>query len=348
MYLLQYIDCLLTLLVQMRITMKDTQIRSHCFFLILFAFFLSACAETEFLIHTTKRVVTSTEDTQLPRYKVGDPYQIEGTWYYPAVDYEYKETGIASWYGAKFHGRYTANGAIYDMNALTAAHRTLPMPSFVRVTNLTNGRSMILKINDRGPFARNRIIDISRRGAKLLGFQKAGTARVRVEILADKSRAIANNIKGRSQLAKGDTPITVDRLPKPDVKTEILSLPPGGQVSAGRVQPSIEKLSSQSQNNRDVANSFQLSSTDQKIVSVKPILETKLYVQAGAFKRFDNANQVRARLSTTGPTKISSVLVNGQDLYRVRVGPFTHVTEADKILNSVIFNGYPTARIIVE
>ena len=154
--------------------MKDVQIRSQFLFLVLIAVFLSACAETKFLIHTSKRVVNTTEDSQLSRYKVGDPYQIDGIWYYPAINYEYEETGIASWYGKKFHGRLTANGATYDMNALTAAHRTLPMPSLVRVTNLVNGRSLVLKINDRGPFARNRIIDVSRRGAQLLGFQKAG------------------------------------------------------------------------------------------------------------------------------------------------------------------------------
>ena len=328
--------------------MKDVQIRNHWLFLILIAFFLSACAETEFLIHTTKRVVTSTEGTQLPRYKIGDPYQIEGIWYYPAENYEYEETGIASWYGTKFHGRLTANGATYDMNALTAAHRTLPMPSLVRVTNLVNGRSLILKINDRGPFARNRIIDISRRGAQLLGFQKAGTARVSVQILADKSRALANRVRGRTQSAKVDTPITVDRLPKPGVKTEALGLPPGGQVSSGLVQSLTVSSSPQPLTKDNIAITNQLSSNDLNVVTVKKVLKTKLYVQAGAFSLFDNANQVRARLSTTGPTKISSVLLKGRDLYRVRVGPLSNVAEADKILNSVIINGYPTARIIVE
>src|SRR5262245_12419431 len=100
-------------------------------------------------------------------YKVGKPYQIAGSWYYPAVDYDYTETGIASWYGPDFHGKDTANGEAYDMNALTAAHRTLPMPSMVRVTNLENGRQIVLRVNDRGPFARSRIIDVSRRASQL-------------------------------------------------------------------------------------------------------------------------------------------------------------------------------------
>lgn len=114
-------------------------------------------------------------------YKVGTPYQINGVWYYPKEDPFYDETGVASWYGSDFHGKATANGERYDMDALTAAHRTLPMPTVVRVTNLENGRSIRLRVNDRGPYARGRIIDVSRRAANLLGFQGQGTARVRVQ-----------------------------------------------------------------------------------------------------------------------------------------------------------------------
>ena len=112
-------------------------------------------------------------------------------WYYPKVDYDYSEVGVASWYGPGFHGRSTANGEQYDMNDLTAAHRTLPMPSIVRVTNLENGRSIKLRVNDRGPFVGDRIIDVSRRAAQLLGFHIDGTARVRVEIVADESKQLA-------------------------------------------------------------------------------------------------------------------------------------------------------------
>jgi rare lipoprotein A len=95
-------------------------------------------------------------------YKVGKPYQVDGIWYYPKEDPSYDETGIASWYGKQFHGRYTANGEVFDLNGLTAAHHTLPMPSIVQVTNLENGRSLTLRVNDRGPFAGARIIDVSR------------------------------------------------------------------------------------------------------------------------------------------------------------------------------------------
>ena len=124
-------------------------------------------------------------------YKIGKPYSIKGVWYYPRVDYDYVEEGVASWYGPGFDGKATANGETYDMNDLTAAHRTLPMPCVVQVTNLENGRSLKLKVNDRGPFARDRIIDVSRRASQLLGFHIQGTTRVRVEIVEDESRMLA-------------------------------------------------------------------------------------------------------------------------------------------------------------
>jgi rare lipoprotein A len=114
-------------------------------------------------------------------YKVGGPYQISGQWYYPKEDVNYKEVGMASWYGAKFHNKKTANGEIFDRHLMTAAHRTLPLPSMVRVTNLENGRSVLVRVNDRGPFAKDRIIDMSERAAAELGFHEQGTTRVKVE-----------------------------------------------------------------------------------------------------------------------------------------------------------------------
>lgn len=123
-------------------------------------------------------------------YKVGNPYKIGSRWYYPKEDYSYSETGIASWYGEDFNGKLTANGERYNMNTLTAAHRTLPLPSIVKVTNLQNGRSVILRVNDRGPYVKDRIIDLSKRGAQLLGYMGQGTTKVKVEIMAKESKAL--------------------------------------------------------------------------------------------------------------------------------------------------------------
>src|SRR5262245_20871168 len=113
-------------------------------------------------------------------YKVGDPYRIDGALFTPAEDPAYDRTGIASFYSEDFHGRRTANGEIFDMWALTAAHPTLPMPSYAYVTNLSNGRMLLVRINDRGPYAHNRVIDLSRAAARLLGFETTGTSYVRV------------------------------------------------------------------------------------------------------------------------------------------------------------------------
>lgn len=198
----------------------------------LAALFLGGCAETTLAVHTAKQIGRD-DSAKQGIYKIGDPYQINGTWYYPAEDYRYNETGIASYYGGEaqgtnFHGRLTANGETYDMNALTAAHQTLPMPSLVRVTNLENGRSIVLRVNDRGPFARGRIIDVSRRGAQLLGFEAQGTARVRVEILAEESRML----KEAMLRGQGATDVQMAAAaPRAQVSSDVLPPPPGTRTT---------------------------------------------------------------------------------------------------------------------
>jgi rare lipoprotein A len=118
-----------------------------------------------------------------PHFKVGQPYRINGTLYRPAFVTAYQETGVASWYGEDYDGLYTANGEVYDMEALTAAHPTLPLPSIVRVTNLANGRTLALRVNDRGPFVHDRLIDLSWAAARELGFERQGLATVEVVYL---------------------------------------------------------------------------------------------------------------------------------------------------------------------
>src|SRR6267154_2654527 len=114
-------------------------------------------------------------------YRVGKPYTVAGRIYVPEEDVNYREEGLASWYGDDFHGRQTANGEVFDMDSLTAAHPTLPMPCYARVTNLSNGKSLIVRVNDRGPYHGNRLIDVSNKAAELLEFKSNGVARVRVE-----------------------------------------------------------------------------------------------------------------------------------------------------------------------
>ncbi len=126
-----------------------------------------------------------------PSYQVGKPYQVKGVWYSPKVDYSYDETGTGSWYGEQFNHQPTSNGEIFDLTQVSAAHKTLPLPSVVEVTNLQNGRSLRVRVNDRGPFVDGRIIDLSRRAAQLLGYELVGTAPVRVRVLKDESIQVA-------------------------------------------------------------------------------------------------------------------------------------------------------------
>ena len=151
---------------------------------------LSGCSETQLVSHWAKQVAGS-ENAQSGTYKIGNPYKVGSVWYYPKENFKLVETGIASWYGPGFHAGNTANGEVYDQDELTAAHRTLQLPSLVRVTNLENGRSIVVRVNDRGPFKNGRIMDVSRRAADLLGFINKGTARVRIEVMESESRQLA-------------------------------------------------------------------------------------------------------------------------------------------------------------
>jgi rare lipoprotein A (peptidoglycan hydrolase) len=136
-----------------------------------------------------------TQETIAPKRATSKHYKIKGVWYHPQQHYEYVGVGIASYYGdgEGFHGKKTSTGEIFDRNQITAAHKTLPLPCVVCVTNLKNGRSMKFKVNDRGPFIKGRIIDLSRKGAQILGFYKRGTVGVRVETLVDESILLPEN-----------------------------------------------------------------------------------------------------------------------------------------------------------
>lgn len=299
---------------------------------------LGGCAETEFVVDSTKAV---TRQGQAGGYKIGEPYQINGVWYYPAVDYEYNETGIASWYGADFHGKYTANGEIYDMNGLTAAHRTLPLPSMVRVTNLENGRSIAVKVNDRGPFAHGRIIDVSRRVAQLLGFEQQGTARVRVEIMADESRALAAALQGGTYAAAGE-PVPQAA---PSVTVTAQELPPPGS-SAAPTPTAPSGTSAAPSAVAQVAAAPSVEPTGQ--VAQVPVRPTSIYIQAGAFTDQYNATRLKAALTRFGTVHIVPVVVDGQYFYRVRVGPLATVEQADQTLEQMVQAGHPEARVVVD
>ncbi|MEX2008650.1 MAG: septal ring lytic transglycosylase RlpA family protein [Dongiaceae bacterium] len=300
----------------------------------------AGCAETELVIDRTKLVTRSPAEAP-GAYKIGQPYTIGGVWYYPAENYEYNETGVASWYGAQFHGKTTANGETYDMNALTAAHKTLPMPSLVRVTNLENGRAVVLRVNDRGPFAQGRIIDVSRRGAQLLGFEIQGTARVRVDIMADESRILAARAQSIQESAVAAATGTGPRAAPTTVVTSETLAPGsvGGAPAAGPAtapSPPTPRLTT-----------AEPAPANGEVV-VYPVRQTRLFIQAGAFAEIHNAQRLTTALSRFGRSEMIPTRVGGQQYYRVRLGPIATVEEADRLLAQVVQAGHPEARLVVD
>lgn len=276
-------------------------------------------------------------------YKVGQPYQVAGVWYYPREQPDYDETGIASWYGPDFNGKPTANGEIYDMNALSAAHKTLPMPSTVRVTNLQNGRSLLLRINDRGPFVNGRIIDISRRGAQLLGFNAAGTVPVRVQITGagEKGSFVAarpNTSAEERQLAAA--------APTGGVSSQVL---PGSVVDpkAKSATPAKPQQPALEIGREPVAAPPALPDAR---VEYRPVPAVqRIFVQAGAFRDAVNAERLRVRLARAVPgMQVSSTTIDGRSFFRVRSVPQASVAAADATLAQMISVGVPGARIVVD
>ena len=276
----------------------------------------------------TKNVII----TPQPRYKIGDPYEVADNWYYPERDLRYDETGIASWYGDEFAGRLTANGEIFDPTLVSAAHKTLPMPSVVRVTNLENGKSLVVRLNDRGPFVAGRIIDLSREAARRLGFLKSGIARVRVQILTEQSLAMERAAKNNnfSQLVLNETmpPVEADNVPQ--VNLDATTTRQVQSDTAMRIS-AIELLA---------------RSRIGEVIEV-PVTQTNIWVQIGAFYNKVSANSVLNRYESAQGS-VSEGLHNGKPIYKARIGPITTVEDADIILSDVLKFGFEGAHIIVD
>jgi rare lipoprotein A len=302
---------------------------------------LSGCTESKLVVDQAKVISKLGEGKPAP-YKIGKPYQVNGVWYYPKADYKYSESGIASWYGPGFHGKRTANGEVYDENGLTAAHKTLPMPSMVRVTNLENGRSIQVRVNDRGPFEAGRIVDMTRRGAQLLGFIERGTARVRVDIMPEESQQLAALA---SRQGGDQVPPPPKAAPAGEVTSGGLAPIAGSKVSPGRQQPGAPAAPAAQPGAAVVA--VAPPEPDGRVVQM-PVKPTNIYIQAGAFLRQANANQLSGQLKRYGPVKVAPVFVEQQRYYRVRIGPIASVADADKTLKRMIADGHPESRIVVD
>ena len=271
-------------------------------------------------------------------YKVGNPYQIDNVWYYPHEQPDYDETGIASWYGPTFYGKYTANGELYDGGALTAAHRTLPMPVNVRVTNLENGKSIVVRVNDRGPYARGRIIDLSRHAAELLDVVQTGTARVRVTYLG---RADLDNGQPPPPQTPPEIASALPAAPTARIDSSALNNLPGAAVAPAAKEKPMPVVVP--------GPPLQVAASNQPTGQVTKLpvpVATHLYVQVGAFSKLDNAKTLLNKLG--GDLRISTLQRNGQTLYRVRTSPLNSVEDADAALARITGAGSNDAQIVVD
>lgn len=325
------------------------------------ALLLSACGTSERSKPATQAPVSSdsSRDKYLQKqgnFKVGKPYSVFGRTYVPQETYEYVETGIASWYGPGFHGSKTASGETYNNDEMTAAHRTLQMPSLVKVTNLSNGRSVIVRVNDRGPFSKSRVMDVSKRAAERLGMIGPGTAKVKLELMPAESRAIAaaarNGVRTNGvEIAMNETgrlpdsyrnymgeavtpsqayeiaaaaPLPVERIPNtPYAVVETTEGTVPGHLSEGKFYP-------------------------EPIVMQEPVASTNIFVQAGAFGQEENAKRLAQRLGSIAPARVMPIQYNGRSLYKVQLGPLDSVASADKVLNQVLASGQSDAIITVK
>ncbi|WP_437882722.1 septal ring lytic transglycosylase RlpA family protein [Pseudomonas sp. LRF_L74] len=259
----------------------------------------------------------------MPHYGAykANPYTVLGKTYYPINDARrYNATGTASWYGTKFHGQATANGEAYDLYGMTAAHKTLPLPSYVRVTNLDNGRSVVLRVNDRGPFYSDRIIDLSFAAAKKLGYAEVGTARVKVE-----------GIDPTEWWARQGRPVPMV-MAAPKMASQQAAQPAVTVASAAPVMQPIEQYTPPPQQHAEATVPVQIDSKKNDSVAA-----SGQYLQVAAFANPDAAELLREKLSQVVPAKvfISSVVRNQQILHRVRMGPIGTQGEVQQVQNSV-------------
>jgi peptidoglycan lytic transglycosylase len=291
-------------------------------------------------------------------YQVGKPYKVADVWYTPREQPDYDQVGSASWYGEMFHGRRTANGEIYDMDRLTAAHPTLPLPVYARVTNLNNGRTIVVRINDRGPYANDRILDLSRRSAELLGFRNHGTATVRVKYLG---RAPLNGddsyerryLASQSWLhfaAKGKWPdLALSSLAEQDnlpaENPDNLVLPWRAVAPRAKTAPDKPALAGWKATPK-IAQPAVPQTTGSIPRGAKLLAPAGgILIQAGSFKSKDNAERARTVLSAIAPVDVTPVAVGGETYFRVRVGPFA-TADAKVALVKVTAAGYQGATML--
>ena len=298
---------------------------SRNIFFIIFLILIQGCTSSvEVAANLGKKYLIPKEEKkriQKPIYKIGKKYNVGGKYYYPKKDLYYNKTGIASWYGPKFHGKLTANGEIYNQYALTAAHKTLPLPSAVKVTNLKNNKSIVLRINDRGPFVNDRIIDLSSKAADILDLKREGTGLVRVQILREKSLYL-------EKLAKQGSFPEINDLKE----TELPNITIPSKVAVKIKNTKNQKIVTKKIN-------YNLKNLNK---------EYKIYIKLASFSSKKNAEIMKKKVSYIDKVKIYKIYKLNKTLYQVKAGPFLSVEKVDQLHSLLLQKGMQGAKIIIE
>ncbi len=319
----------------------------------LLGLLLSGCTEIMVGSHLLKKASETRGCQTVGAKKIGNPYLIDGQRYVPQSSSKgHTEEGIASWYGDDFHGKATANGECYNMYAFTAAHRTLPLPTVVRVTNLENNKSVVVKVNDRGPFARGRIIDLSYAAAQSIGMVGKGTAPVKIEAIGG-----AFHDDGRDGwLSTAEREGRAVPMSRNDRIAETLPT----VVPATTAEEELAPLSTAARAEQRELRDMGVPDPDPTInpppafearvySDETPLTKTLVYVQIGAFAEAGRAVAEQFKLKALYPTAEISVIpsANGTRLSRVRAGPFRSVADAEEALRQLAPT-WPSAQIKVE
>jgi rare lipoprotein A len=288
---------------------------------------------------TTSTLAPTTMSAQTPgqaRYVIGKPYQFDGVWYRPGADYGYDAVGLAATYKPDAAGQQTTDGETYDPNELTAAHKTLPLPSLVRVTNPENGRAVEVRVNDRGPFVDNQIIMLSRHAAEALGIKNGAVARVRVQIMAEASRALAAALRmGTASPAQAPAPAPKGAISEPAPVPAPLPVA-AASTAAPKTAPFSDPAPSTVAPSRTVA-------------AAEPqdrVPNGHYFIQAGAFKDLAKAERLRAKLAAIGPATVFQIELGTAKFSCVRVGPITSRAKAERMLREVIQLGQKDAWLV--
>lgn len=253
------------------------------------------------------------------------PYYERGSWHYPQTFYEYSEEGLASWYGPGFHGKKKASGERFDQHVMTAAHKTLPLPTIVRVTNLQNGKTTVVLVDDRGPYVYSgRIIDLSMGAAKAIGCYQNGLARVRVESLVEDSKALSDYLH-KHRMGKQHLKRTWLQIYEQEIKGKYLGAP-----QTIKDEPHLEQVVKK--------KPAKVTRVAEKLANTKAKTVQKPYVinLKESFSNKANADAVAKKLQSKFPTRvISEKNIKGKQVWRVQAGPFADESKTDVIRKQI-------------